>query len=367
MLCAVVDLTLFAISMSGSLMKAQAGPTEKFNDFKTHMFWAVLVIAVLPSLLVLWEGLHPAVRAPLRLLIVPVELALAALIAAIADEMLFLPGIPEYQARLTLGVAGALLLAVPFAVDLSNQFQRWKSSVCMAAGTLLAWMGGNVLFCPLGLVQPGTGLELFASFATVIAQALWQAACRAFFSLWPFVPGVEGAVASLIGYAVVSWFLEGTPLVRATAGYSVCVCVLAPVVLWSAPFWSTGLPPGVEGLGVPVLWILGVMLIHLYFRVALDQGASLWLFLTCAACTVTWSEVVGFDFASDLCYLNFKPIFILVWACGMVYKVLIPTCLRIGRDFMAYIPRRPLPPRSPRRVGFPIPLGDPDAPGPRAQ
>lgn len=156
--------------------------------------------------------------------------------------------------------------------------------------------------------------------------------------------------------------LDGTPVVRATTGYSACVCVLALVVLWSGFFWSASLPPAVEGLGVPMLWILGVVLIHLYFRVALDQAASLWLFLACAASTVMWSAFVGFDFASDLWYLKFKPIFSLIWACGMVLKVLISTCLNIGRDFKAYTPPRP-----PRRVGFLAPLGDPDAPGPRAQ
>ena len=75
---------LFALPFSASLMAAQGTSTEKFNCFKTYTFWSVLALAVLPSLLGLWWGLHPAVSTPLRVLIVPAEVALAALIAAVA-------------------------------------------------------------------------------------------------------------------------------------------------------------------------------------------------------------------------------------------------------------------------------------------
>lgn len=293
-----------------------SGWTAAYDFGAFVVFWEIVVGAVVAAMRCLKWGLGSAISAPLRVLLVPMGFGLAALVACFADRVCVMADISRDQAGFTLIGVGALLLASPLAVDLTKGFEKWKASVCMAAGTLLAGMGAVIVLLP-GPLQPGAGLELFAHSAVVIARMLWVVACWAFVSLWLFAPGVEVALASVLGFAIGSRVLH---LFRESSK-TACACALAVASLcFGVCWWVSPPPPPVAAcLGVLSVWLVMIVAVHYALRVKLRRAAPLWLFLACAASTWVLTELMA-----DKCgkgvdwYPALKIVFPVAWACERV-------------------------------------------------
>ena len=287
------------------------------------VFWVIVVVAVVGAMRRLWWGLTPAISAPMRVLLVPMGLALAALVAGIADKVCLVQDCPRYQAGLRLLAVGALLLTSPLRVGMTDWFRKWQASVCMAAGRLAAGMGAVICLFP-GPVRPGTGMEL-------LGLMLWKVTRWTLVFLWSIAPGVEVALASLFGYAVVSRLLQRTPVVRVNTQY--CRFALVLISFCVGLCWGR-IPPVDKDLAAAVMWLLGLVLIHLYLRAQFDQASPLPLFLTCAMSTVAWTALVATAYSSDVWYPTLKLVFPVVWACDLCV-VLIPVSLKLRRDYIA--------------------------------
>lgn len=266
-------------------------------DFSRFMlFWEIVVIAVVAAMRLLWWGFDPAVSNPRRVLILPVRLSLVAVVGGVTGKVWVRADAPRDQAGLTLVGVGALLLASRLVMGLTDRFEKWMSSVCMAAGVLLAGEGAVVFLFP-GPVRPGTGLELFAYSAAVIARTLWVVARWLLVSLWPFAPGIEVALSSVFGIAIAARLLR---LTQETSNMT-CMCAFALTSLWfGVCWWASPPPPAVATcLGVVAVWLAAVVLFLYSLKIELDKAGPLWVFLACATSTLGLTALVAAEHDAD--------------------------------------------------------------------
>lgn len=282
-------------------------------DFGRFMvFWGIVVIAVVAAMRLLWWGLDPAISNARRVLIVPARLGLTALVGGVADKVSVRADAPRDQAGLTLVGVGALLLASRLLVDLTERFEKWMSSVCMAAGVLLAGEGAVVFLFP-GPVRPGTGLELFPYSVAMIVRTQWVAARWLLVSLWPFAPGVEVALASVFVFTIADRFLRLTQKLSNTT----CTCAFTFISLClGVCWWASPPPPAVTTcLGVVGVWLAAVVLIHYSLKIDLDKAAPLWVFLACATSTLGLTALVAAEYGTDDWCPALVTAYAVVWAC----------------------------------------------------
>lgn len=150
---------------------------------------------------------------------------------------------------------------------------------------MLVW-GGAITFWRTASSEGVS--QLLEYLAGQLAQLSRELARRTLAFLWPFAPGLWGfaevALASLLCSVAVLWFMNDFPGMRvAMKRYA---CGFVPASLLVCHWWWGNLLRIAMGLAMAVLWLLGLMLLHLVLAVKVGrQVGPLWLLL---ACTRLW-------------------------------------------------------------------------------